>query len=184
MEAIVRRKRQRFLEAHSLAKGQSERQMRQLVTPQNRAHSIPPPAIQSTEARNLDGRDPQSADTSVFDRYLSRAAALVRHKSTPMVKERAQFLLSLEATGTRRSAIRIASTYLLQVVNLLGLQQLRDVTLEEVDEAADRWSTLRNKDKEYPFGQAGVRCFAQTARRLATTTAHTSTMVVTIRMFP
>ena len=177
MEAIVRRKRQRFLEALSLANRQSVRQTRPLSTPQSRAHNIQPSAIQVIDnielaakrgaavVRSLDGQDSQSPDTSVFDRYLSRATAILRHKSAPLAKERARFLLSLEATGTRRSAIRIASTYLLQVIDLLGLRQLRDVTLQEVDEAADRWSTIRNKDKEYPFGQAGVRCFAQTARR-------------------
>ena len=101
----------------------------------------------------------------VFDKYFSLPAAIARHRSAPLVKERERFLAHLEATGTRRSAIRIAATYLLQVLNILGLRRLRDVTLEEVDRAADQWNTLRNQDKQYPAGQLGVRCFAQTARR-------------------
>ena len=104
-------------------------------------------------------------DTTVFDRYFSLPAALVRHKSAPLLRERERFLAHLEATGTRRSAIRIAATYLLQVVNILGLRSLRDLTIEEVDRAADHWNTVRNQDKQYPAGQFGVRCFAQTARR-------------------
>jgi site-specific recombinase XerD len=104
-------------------------------------------------------------DTTVFDRYFSRPAALARHKSAPLLRERERFLAHLEATGTRRSAIRIAATYLLQVLNILGLRRLRDVTLEEVDRAADHWNTLRNQDKQYPAGQFGVKCLAQTARR-------------------
>jgi len=76
-------------------------------------------------------------DTTVFDRYFSFPAALVRHKSAPLLRERERFLVHLEATGTRRSAIRIAATYLLQVVNILGLRSLRHVTIEEVDRAAD-----------------------------------------------
>src|SRR5580700_11707857 len=103
--------------------------------------------------------------TTVFDRYFSLPSALARHKSAPLVRERERFLAHLEATGTRRSAIRIAATYLLRVVHILGLRRLRDVTLEEVDRAADHWNTLRNQDKQYPAGQFGVRCFAQTARR-------------------
>jgi integrase/recombinase XerD len=125
--------------------------------------------MRSTTLLGSDDRtfDAQNArpDITVFERYLSLPAALARHRSAPLVKERARFLVSLEATGTRRSAIRIVSAYLLQVVNLLGLHQLRDVTLEEIDEAADRWNTLRNKNKEYAAGQTGVTCFAQTARR-------------------
>jgi site-specific recombinase XerD len=101
----------------------------------------------------------------VFDKYFSLPAAIARHQSAPLAKERERFLTHLEATGTRRSAIRIAATYLLQVVNILGLRRLRDVTLEEVDRAADHWNTLRNQDKPYPIGQSGVKCFAQTARR-------------------
>jgi len=101
----------------------------------------------------------------VFDRYFSLPAALARHRSAPLADERERFLTHLEAAGTGRSAIRIAAAYLLQVVNVLGLRRLRDVTLEEVDRAADQWNTLRNQDKQYPAGQFGVRCFAQTARR-------------------
>jgi integrase len=82
-----------------------------------------------------------------------------------VLREREQFLSHLEETGTKRSAIRIASSYMLQVIAVLGLRRLRDVKLEEIDRAADRWNTLRNHDKQYPVGQSGVRLFAQTARR-------------------
>jgi hypothetical protein len=102
---------------------------------------------------------------TVFDKYFERPAAIARHRSAPLAKERERFLTHLETTGTRRSAIRVAATYLLQVVNILGLHRLGDVTLEEVDRAADHWNRLRNQDKQYPTGQSGVRCFAQTARR-------------------
>jgi integrase/recombinase XerD len=101
----------------------------------------------------------------VFDKYFERPTAISRHQSAPLVKERERFLAHLESTGTGRSAIRIAATYLLQVVTILGLNRLRDVTLEEVDRAADHWNKLRNEDKKYPAGQSGVKCFAQTARR-------------------
>ena len=49
-------------------------------------------------------------DTTVFDRYFSRPAALARHKSAPLLRERERILAHLEATGTRRSAIRIAAS--------------------------------------------------------------------------
>jgi site-specific recombinase XerD len=102
---------------------------------------------------------------TVFDRYFFLPAAIARHKSAPLTKERERFLAHLEATGTKRAAIRVVATYLLQIVNILGLSKLHDVSLEEIDQAADQWNTLRNHDKQYPTGQSGVRCFAQTARR-------------------
>jgi integrase/recombinase XerD len=103
--------------------------------------------------------------TTVFDRYFESPIAIARHRSAPLAKERERFLSHLETTGTRRSAIRVAATYLLQVVKILALRRLRDVTLEEVDQAADHWNKLRNANKPYPAGQSGVKCFAQTARR-------------------
>jgi len=103
-------------------------------------------------------------NTSVFDRCLSLPIAIARHKSAPLAKERERFLTHLEETGTKRSSIRIVSSYLLQVVLVLGLRRLREVTLEELDRAADRWN-VRNRDKQYPAGQAGVRFFVLTARR-------------------
>ena len=55
--------------------------------------------------------------------------------------------------------------YLLQVIHILGLHRLRDVTLEEVDQAADRWNKLRNQDSHYTAGRLGVQYFAGCARR-------------------
>jgi integrase/recombinase XerD len=101
----------------------------------------------------------------MFEKYFELPAAIARHQSAPLAEERERFLAHLEATGTRRSAIRIAATYLIQIVRILGLYRLRDVTLEEIDRATDRWDKLRNGDKPYPIGQSGVRCFALTARR-------------------
>jgi integrase/recombinase XerD len=103
--------------------------------------------------------------TTVFERYLEHPEAISHHQSAPLAKERERFLAHLEATGTRRSAIRITAAYLIQVVSILGLDRLRDVTLEEVDEATDRWNKLRNEGKPWPIGHTGVRCFALTARR-------------------
>ena len=108
---------------------------------------------------------PSRENVSVFDRHLSVRAAITRHKSAPLLKEREQFLLHLEANGTRHSAIRIVSTYLLQVVRLLGLRRLRDVTMDEVDRATDAWSTRDTGHNPTANANAGVKCFAQTARR-------------------
>jgi hypothetical protein len=131
--------------------------------PSGKKHSQPRTGPSAT---TLGGDDSEFiGETTVFDRYFSLPAALVRHKSAPLLRQRERFLAHLEATGTRWSAIRIAATYLLQVVNILGLRSLREVTIEEVDRAADHWNTVRNQDKQYPAGQFGVRCFAQTARR-------------------
>jgi site-specific recombinase XerD len=101
----------------------------------------------------------------VFDKYFSLPAALARHQSAPLARERERFLKHLEAGGTCRQTIRTAACYLLQVIHILGLRRLRDVTLEEVERAANRWNKLRNEDSQYSAGQVGVQCFAGLARR-------------------
>lgn len=101
----------------------------------------------------------------MFDRYFERPAAIARHRSAPLSTERERFLAHLEAGGTGRQSIRITACYLLQVIRLLRLGRLRDVTLDEVKQASDRWNRLRNQDKQYTAGQVGVSCFGQTARR-------------------
>jgi integrase/recombinase XerD len=101
----------------------------------------------------------------VFDKYFSLPAALARHQSAPLARERERFLKHLEAGGTCRQTIRTAACYLLQVIHILGLRRLRDVTLEEVERAANRWNKLRNEDSQYTAGQVGVQCFAGLARR-------------------
>jgi hypothetical protein len=68
-------------------------------------------------------------DATVFDRYFERPKAIARHLSAPLVEERERFLSHLEAGGTGRQSIRITACYLLQVLRLLRLQRLRDVTL-------------------------------------------------------
>src|SRR5580704_2679124 len=65
----------------------------------------------------------------VFDKYFSLPAALARHRSAPLARERERFLTHLEAGGTGRQTIRTAACYLLQVIQILGLRRLRDVTL-------------------------------------------------------
>jgi hypothetical protein len=82
-----------------------------------------------------------------------------------LARERERFLAHLEAGGTCRPTIRTAACYLLQVIRILGLRRLRDVTLEEVEQAANRWNKLRNQDSQYTAGQMGVQCFARFARR-------------------
>jgi hypothetical protein len=92
----------------------------------------------------------------VFERYFERAAAIARHRSAPLAKDRERFLARMETTGTRRSAIRVAAACLLQVINILGLHRLRDATLEEVDQAADRWNKIGNQGKPCSAGSPGL----------------------------
>ena len=101
----------------------------------------------------------------MFEKYIERPQALARHQSAPLVRERARFLAYTESCGTGKQTIRIAAAYLLRIIELLSLSKLRDVTIEEVDQAASRWNELRNQENHYTGGMTGVRCFRLTAQR-------------------
>jgi hypothetical protein len=67
---------------------------------------------------------------------LERPFFLIRHQTAALLKERERFLTQLQQPGTSRKALRNVSGELLQVVRLLKLTEMRDVSLEEIQRAA------------------------------------------------
>jgi len=66
----------------------------------------------------------------MLDTILEHPVFLNRHRQAPLLKERASFLSHLQQQGTSRKALRNLSGELLQIVRLLKLTDMRDVSLE------------------------------------------------------
>src|SRR6266567_1037587 len=62
-----------------------------------------------------------------------------RQEAAPLLKEREAFLEHLLQQGTSPAAARGVSWQLLNVIRLLQLTELRDVWIDEIKEAAQRW---------------------------------------------
>lgn len=75
----------------------------------------------------------------MLDTLLELPFALNRHRDAPLLEERLAFLKYLQERGTSRAALRNVSGQMLHVIDLLKLEELRDVELGEVKEAARRW---------------------------------------------
>ena len=75
----------------------------------------------------------------MLDTLLELPFALNRHRDAPLLEERLAFLKYLQERGTSRAALRNVSGQMLHVIHLLKLETLRDVSVEEVKEAARRW---------------------------------------------
>jgi integrase/recombinase XerD len=73
----------------------------------------------------------------MLDAFLEHPFFLNRHRQGPLLKERESFLNQLQQQGTSRKALRNLSAELLQVVRLLKLTEMRDVSLEEIQRAAN-----------------------------------------------
>ncbi len=66
--------------------------------------------------------------------------ALVRHQQAPMLKEREQYLSHLVKQGASHERARSVASALLRVVRLMEMSSLRDVSLEEIQQAGERWA--------------------------------------------
>jgi len=65
---------------------------------------------------------------------------IARQEQAPLLREREAFLEHLLRQGTSLAAARSVSWQLLNVVRLLRLTALRDVGIDEIERAAQRWA--------------------------------------------
>lgn len=92
----------------------------------------------------------------MLETLLDRTFFLNRHQKAPLLKEREVFLRHLEQQGTSRAALRNLSGELIHVVRLLRLEKLRDISQEEIQQAAKRWARQqRSNPKAHSYGNSG-----------------------------
>jgi integrase/recombinase XerD len=78
---------------------------------------------------------------------------LKRHREAALLKERETFLHCLLRQGTSHAALQDLSNELLHVVRLLKLGEMRDVALDEIQCAAQRWARQqRSNPKAHSYG--------------------------------
>ena len=81
--------------------------------------------------------------------YSQRYLAL--HLAAPLLEERERFLRHLEEEGATRPTLRRVAQGLISTIRCLGLKNLRDVQLAEVDRACARWQVNRRIRWTPPF---------------------------------
>src|ERR1700682_6394429 len=63
-----------------------------------------------------------------------------RHQQAPLLKEREQFLAHCQQQGTSHKALYNVAPELIAVIRFLGMEELREVSLEEIKLAAEAWA--------------------------------------------
>jgi integrase/recombinase XerD len=63
-----------------------------------------------------------------------------RHKQAPLLNEREQFLAHCQQQGTSHKALHNMAPELIAVIRLLRMEELREVSLEEIKQAAKVWA--------------------------------------------
>jgi hypothetical protein len=101
----------------------------------------------------------------MLDAFLEHPFVLNRHRQAPLLKERESFLNHLQQQGTSRKALRNLSGELLQVVRFLKLTEIREVSLEEIQQAAQCWARQQHTNpKAHSYGNS-ARFFAYAAKK-------------------
>ncbi len=101
----------------------------------------------------------------MLEDFLEHPFFLNRHRQAPLLEERESFLNHVQQQGTSRKALRNLSAELLQVVRLLKLTEMRDVSLEEVPRAAQCWAReQRTNPKARSYGNS-ARFFVYAAKK-------------------
>jgi hypothetical protein len=72
--------------------------------------------------------------------HLQQPFCIARQEKAPLLLERDAFLEHLLRQGTSLAAVRMVAWQLLNVMRLLKLTQLRDVWIDEIEEAAKKWT--------------------------------------------
>ena len=101
----------------------------------------------------------------MLDAFLEHPFFLNRHRQAPLLKERESFLNHLQQQGTSRKALRNLSAELLQLVRLLKLTEMRDVSLEEIQRAAQCWAREQRTNPKARSYANSARFFAYAAKK-------------------
>lgn len=89
-----------------------------------------------------------------------------RHRATPLLKEREEYLAHLVQMGWNARRVLSVSASLIQIVRALALTELRMVGLAEIDLAGERWMSYRGPERLHIYhAAASPKHFVMRARR-------------------
>jgi integrase/recombinase XerD len=88
-----------------------------------------------------------------------------RHKDAPLLKEREQFLAHCQQQGTSPNALRNMAAELLPVIRLLRMEELREVSLGEIKQAAQVWTEEQRSNPRVRSYANSARCFIFVAKK-------------------
>jgi len=104
-----------------------------------------------------------NASRRIIDQVSVSAYGRVRHYQAPFLAERALYLEYLLHRGNDSNYLRTTAGYLLQIVHTMNLDQIRVVSLNEIEKAAVTWSKQRDLNSQQR--PTAAKSFAGVARR-------------------
>jgi len=105
-----------------------------------------------------------------------------RHQQAPLLKEREQFLAHCQQQGTSHKALHNMAPELIAVIRFLRMEELREVSLEEIKLAAGAWAAEeRSNPRARSYTKSAsyfIRCeeVAALSRKVEDTVSATRTL--------
>ncbi len=87
-----------------------------------------------------------------FNKIFERRKALLRHIEAPLLKERLKYLQYWANSGAKENSLRRIAQYLLIIMDYLNFFELRIVSVNEIEKAAEKWATnkaIRRRRGDY-----------------------------------
>lgn len=81
----------------------------------------------------------------MFEQLFKRPYYVKRHTQALFLEERIQYLRYLQGRGRVKQTIRDTAQYLLRIIEFLNLESKQTASLEEIDQAADKWARYQSK---------------------------------------
>jgi len=90
---------------------------------------------------------------------------VARHKQAPLLKEREQFLEHCHQQGTSHKALHSMAPELIAVIHLLQMVDLREVSLEEIKQAAKDWVKEQHSNPKARSYEKSASYFVYVAKK-------------------
>ena len=101
----------------------------------------------------------------IFEQVFKTSRLIERHRQAPLRSEREQYLRHLLEQGFCHSKLLGAATYMLHIIRVLELHELRVVDEEEIDKGAQFWAEYRGPFRDSRHLHYGSpKLFATVAR--------------------
>jgi len=101
----------------------------------------------------------------MFEQIYQWPRVIERHRQAPLRSEREQYLRHLIEQGYSQSKLLGVAAFMLHIIRVLGLNELRIINEEEIQRGANFWAEYRGPFRDIKHNQyASPKCFIKVAR--------------------
>lgn len=101
----------------------------------------------------------------IFEQVYKTPRLIKKHRQAPLCLEREQYLRHLLEQGICRTRLQGVAAYMLHIIRVLDLSELRMVSLEEIENGASFWADYRGPFRDVRHHRHGSpKLFATVAR--------------------